>query len=38
MTPARDYFYAPNGKTNYIKTMRKRTCIQLQNNYKKGTA
>jgi len=30
--------YAPNKKPNYIKTMRKLTCIQLQNTYKEGTA
>ena len=29
-------FYAPNGKRNYIKTMRTLTCIQLQNTYKKA--
>ena len=38
MTPAPDNFIALNGKPNYIKTIRKPTCIQLQKTYKKGTA
>ena len=37
LTPAPDS-YAPNGKPNYIRTIRKQKRIHLQNTYKKGIA
>ena len=37
LTPVPDS-YAPNGKPNYIKTIRKRKRIHLKNTYKKDIA